>query len=198
MSLAVVTLKKGEGRLLKSGGMWVFDNEIASVMGSFLNGDIVLVRDFDGYPLGRGFINTNSKITVRLLTRDENQKIDEKFLEQRVRDAWEYRKKVTDTGSCRLIFGEADFLPGLVVDKFSDVLVVQSLAMGIDRLKLQILELLKKVLEEDGITVRGIYERSDAKVRRQEGMELYKGFIGPEFPTLVEIEENGVKYQVDI
>ena len=198
MSLAVVTLKKGEGRLLKSGGMWVFDNEIASVMGSFLNGDIVLVRDFDVYPLGRGFINTNSKITVRLLTRDENQKIDEKFLEQRVRDAWEYRKKVTDTGSCRLIFGEADFLPGLVVDKFSDVLVVQSLAMGIDRLKLQILELLKKVLEEDGITVRGIYERSDAKVRRQEGMELYKGFIGPEFPTLVEIEENGVKYQVDI
>ena len=157
--------------------MWVFDNEIASVMGSFLNGDIVLVRDFDGYPLGRGFINTNSKITVRLLTRDENQKIDEKFLEQRVRDAWEYRKKVTDTGSCRLIFGEADFLPGLVVDKFSDVLVVQSLALGIDRLKLQILELLKKVLEEDGIAVRGIYERSDAKVRRQEGMELYKGFI---------------------
>lgn len=78
------------------------------------------------------------------------------------------------------------------------MLVVQSLAMGIDRLKLQILELLKKVLEEDGITVRGIYERSDAKVRRQEGMELYKGFIGPEFPTLVEIEENGVKYQVDI
>ena len=135
---------------------------------------------------------------MRLLTRDENQKIDEKFLEQRVRDAWEYRKKVTDTGSCRLIFGEADCLPGLVVDKFSDVLVVQSLAMGIDRLKLQILELLKKVLEEDGITVRGIYERSDAKVRRQEGMELYKGFIGPEFPTLVEIEENGVKYQVDI
>ena len=198
MSLAVVTLKKGEGRLLKSGGMWVFDNEIASVMGSFLNGDIVLVRDFDGYPLGRGFINTNSKITVRLLTRDENQKIDEKFLEQRVRDAWEYRKKVTDTGSCRLIFGEADFLPGLVVDKFSDVLVVQSLALGIDRLKLQILELLKKVLEEDGIAVRGIYERSDVKVRRQEGMELYKGFIGPEFPTLVEIEENGVKYQVDI
>ena len=197
MSLAVVTLKKGEGRLLKSGGMWVFDNEIASVMGSFVNGDIVLVRDFDGYPMGRGFINTNSKITVRLLTRDENQKTDEKFLEQRVRDAWEYRKKVTDTGSCRLIFGEADFLPGLV-DKFSDVLVVQSLALGIDRLKLQILELLKKVLEEDGVAVRGIYERSDAKVRRQEGMELYKGFIGPEFPTLVEIEENGVRYQVDI
>ena len=146
MSMAVVTLKKGEGRLLKSGGMWVFDNEIASIMGSFLNGDIVLIRDFDGYPLGRGFINTNSKIVIRLLTRDENQKIDDAFLEQRVRDAWEYRKKVTDTGSCRLIFGEADFLPGLVVDKFSDVLVVQSLALGIDKLKIQILDLLKKCL----------------------------------------------------
>ena len=198
MSMAVVALKKGEGRLLKSGGMWVFDNEIASIMGSFLNGDIVLIRDFDGYPLGRGFINTNSKIVIRLLTRDENQKIDDAFLEQRVRDAWEYRKKVTDTGSCRLIFGEADFLPGLVVDKFSDVLVVQSLALGIDKLKIQILDLLKKVLAEDGIQIRGIFERSDAKVRRQEGMELYKGFIGPEFPTLVQIEENGVKYQVDI
>ena len=198
MSMAVVTLKKGEGRLLKSGGMWVFDNEIASIMGSFLNGDIVLIRDFDGYPLGKGFVNTNSKIVIRLLTRDENQKIDDAFLEQRVRDAWEYRKKVTDTGSCRLIFGEADFLPGLVVDKFSDVLVVQSLALGIDKLKIQILDLLKKVLAEDGIQIRGIFERSDAKVRRQEGMELYKGFIGPEFSTLVQIEENGVKYQVDI
>ena len=198
MSLAVVTLKKGEGRLLKSGGMWIFDNEIASVMGSFLNGDVVLVRDFDGYPLGKGFINTNSRITVRLLTRDENQKIDSRFLEERVRNAWEYRKKVTDTGSCRLIFGEADFLPGLIVDKFSDVLVVQSLAMGIDRFKEEILELLRKILAEDGIQIRGVYERSDVKVRRQEGMEPYKGFIGPEFPTLVQIEENGVKYEVDV
>ena len=196
MSLAVVTLKKGEGRLLKSGGMWVFDNEIASIMGSFVNGDIVLVHDFDGYPLGRGFINTNSKITVRLLSRDENQHIDEDFFEKRVRDAWEYRKKVTDTSSCRLIFGEADFLPGLTVDKFEDVLVVQSLALGIDRWKEMILELIRKVLAEDGINIRGIYERSDAKVRKQEGMELHKGFIGPEFPTLVEIVENGVKYQV--
>ena len=198
MGLAVVTLKKGEGRFLKSGGMWVFDNEIASVMGSFVNGDIVLVHHFDGYPLGRGFINRNSKITVRLLTRNENQKIDEDFFEKRVRDAWEYRKKVTDTSSCRVIFGEADFFPGLVVDKFEDVLVVQSLALGIDRWKELILDLIKKILAEDGIMIRGVYERSDAKVRKQEGMELYKGFIGKEFPTLVEIQENGVRYQVDI
>ena len=198
MGLAVDKKKKGEGRFLKSGGMWVFDNEIASVMGSFVNGDIVLVHDFDGYPLGRGFINRNSKITVRLLTRNENQKVDEDFFEKRVRGAWEYRKKVTDTSSCRVIFGEADFFPGLVVDKFEDILVVQSLALGIDRWKELILDLIKKVIAEDGITIRGVYERSDAKVRKQEGMELYKGFIGKEFPTLVEIQENGVRYQVDI
>ena len=198
MSLAVVTLKKGEGRLLKSGGMWVFDNEIASIMGSFVNGDVVLIRDFDGYPLGKGFINTNSKITVRLLSRDERAEIDEEFFEKRVRDAWEYRKKVVDTGSCRVIFAEADFLPGLVVDIFSDVLVVQSLALGIDRYKEIIVSILKKILAEDEIFIRGVYERSDVKVRRQEGMELTKGFLGEEFPTLVEIEENGVKYQVDI
>lgn len=198
MGLAVVTLKKGEGRFLKSGGMWIFDNEIASVMGSFVNGDIVLVHDFDGYPMGRGFINTNSKIMVRMLTRDERQEIDQEFMEARVRDAWEYRKKVVDTGSCRLIFGEADFLPGLVVDKFSDVLVVQSLALGIDRWKENIVDILKRVLAEDGIVISGVYERSDAKVRRQEGMELTKGFIGEDFPTLVQIEENGVKYEVDV
>ena len=167
-------------------------------MGSFVNGDIVLIHDFDGYPLGKGFINTNSRITVRLLSRDEQTVIDEVFFEKRVRDAWEYRKKVVDTRSCRVIFGEADFFPGLVIDKFSDVLVVQSLALGIDRYKEMIIELLKKVLKEDGIQIRGVYERSDAKVRRQEGMELVKGFIGPEFPTLVEIEENQVKYQVDV
>ena len=198
MSLAVVTLKKGEGRFLKSGGLWVYDNEIATIMGSFVNGDIVLVHDFDGYPMGRGFINTNSKIAVRMLTRDEHREINEDFLRQRVRDAWEYRKKVVDTGSCRVIFGEADFLPGLVVDKFSDVLVVQSLALGIDCLKGTIIEALKDILAEDGIQIRGVYERSDAKVRRQEGMELTKGFIGEEFPTIVQIEENGVKYEVDI
>lgn len=198
MGLAVVSLKKGEGRLLKSGGMWIFDNEIATIMGSFVNGDIVLIHDFDGYPLGKGFINTNSRITVWLLSRDEQTVIDEVFFEKRVRDAWEYRKKVVDTRSCRVIFGEADFFPGLVIDKFSDVLVVQSLALGIDRYKEMIIELLKKVLKEDGIQIRGVYERSDAKVRRQEGMELVKGFIGPEFPTLVEIEENQVKYQVDV
>ena len=138
------------------------------------------------------------KLTVRMLTRDKDAEINEAFLEKRVRAAWDYRKKTVDTSSCRLIFGEADFLPGLVVDKFSDVCVVQSLALGIDRLKSVILDALKKVLAEDGITLRGIYERSDAKVREQEGMERFKGFLTEPFDTEVEIIENGVKYLVDI
>ena len=194
----IVTLKKGEGRALKAGSAWVYDNEIDSIMGSFENGDIVTVHDFDGYFLGYGFINTKSKITVRILSRKKDTVIDDAFLEERVQAAWDYRKQVIDTGSCRLIFGEADFLPGIVVDKFADVLVVESLALGIDKLKQQILDAVKRVLEKDGITVRGIYERSDAKVREQEGMERYKGFIGEPFNTRVEIVENGVKYIVDV
>ena len=192
-----VILKKGEGRTLKSGGMWVFDNEIAKFDGDFKNGDIVSVEDFDGYFMGVGFINTNSKITVRILSR-KNVQIDDAFLRIRVKDAWEYRKKTVDTSCCRLIFGEADFLPGIVIDKFSDVLVVESLALGIDLLKPRILSIFKEVLLEDGISIRGIYERSDAKVRLQEGMELFKGFIGEPFDTKVEIVENGVHFIVDI
>lgn len=198
MSYAVVTLKKGEGRLLKSGGMWIFDNEIDTVLGSFENGDLVMVRDFDGYLLGKGFINTKSKITVRMMTRHADVEIDRDFLMKRVSQAWEYRKKVTDTGCCRLIFGEADFLPGIVVDKFSDVLVVESLALGIDRMKNTIIECIKEVLACDGIKIRGVYERSDAKVRVNEGMERTKGFIGEAFDTKVPICENGVHYIVDV
>lgn len=194
----IVTLKKGEGRTVKAGGLWIYDNEIESILGTFENGDLVTVHDFDGYFLGYGFINTHSRIRIRLMSRKKDQVIDAAFLERRVRNAWEYRKAVCDTGCCRLLFGEADFLPGLVVDKFSDVLVVESLALGIDRLKSQILDILKRVLLEDGIQIRGIYERSDAKVREQEGMERFKGFIGEAFDTKVEIVENGVKYLVDV
>lgn len=198
MGTAIVTLKKGEGRTLKSGGAWVFDNEIDAITGNYENGADVIVRDFDGYPMGRGFINNASKIRVRMMTRNVDQEIDEEFLRMRVRNAWEYRKKVIDTESCRVIFGEADFLPGLVVDKFTDVLVVQSLALGIDKYKIQIVELLKEIMAEDGIRIRGVYERSDAKVRQQEGMERIKGFIGEAFDTKVLIVENGVKYMVDV
>ena len=199
MSDGIVTLKKGAGRTLKQGGPWIYDNEIASITGTFEDGDIVLVHDFDGYPMGRGFINRNSKLTVRMMTRNIDTEIDEAFLTMRVKNAWEYRKKVMDDiTSCRVIFGEADFLPGIVIDKFSDVLVVESLALGIDRLKETIVRILKNLMEEDGIHIRGVYERSDAKVREQEGMERYKGFLDEPFDTKVEIVENGVRYYVDV
>ena len=198
MSFAVVTLKKGEGRMLKSGGAWIFDNEIDSVLGEFDDGDIVLVHDFDGYPMGRGFINRHSKIRVRMLTRNIDQEIDEEFFRMRLKDAWEYRKKTVDTSSCRIVFGEADFLPGMVIDKFSDVLVFQALALGIDRYKELLIELLREILLEDGIRIRGVYERSDAKEREKEGLKKVKGFLGEEFDTNVEIVENGVRYIVDV
>ena len=198
MESAVVRIKKGEGRSLKAGGMWIYDNEIDTIKGDFTNGDMVFVEDFDGYPLGHGFINTNSRLTVRMMSRKKDAVIDDAFIEMRVRAAWEYRKTTTDTSSCRIIFGEADFLPGIVIDKFADVLVVESLALGIDRFKTMILDQVKKVLAEDGIHIRGVYERSDAKVRLQEGMERFKGFIGDPFDTKVEIVENNVHYMVDV
>jgi len=198
MNLIKVILKKGEGRTLNAGGAWVFDNEIDKVDGDYTNGDLVKVEAFNGYPLGTGFINENSKIRIRMMSRNENQVIDDNFIEKRVRDCVNYRKQTIDMSSCRLIFGEADFLPGLVVDKYSDILVVQSLALGIDRYKIKIIEMLKKILAEDGINIRGVYERSDAKVRTLEGLEQIKGFIGEPFDTKVEIIENGVKYFVDV
>ena len=183
---ACVRIKKGTGRTLKAGGAWIYDNEIDAISGDFENGNLVTVEDFDGYPLGHGFINTRSKLTVRMLSRKKDTVVNEDFIEQRVRTAWEYRKATTDISSCRVIY------------KFEDVLVVESLALGIDRLKPVILDKLKKILAEDGILIRGIYERSDAKVRLQEGMERFKGFIGEPFDTKVEICENGVHYIVDV
>ena len=198
MEMAVVSLKKGAGRSLKAGGAWIYDNEIDRITGDFEEGDMVRVEDFDGYPMGQGFINTRSKITVRMMTRKKDAVVDRDFIEMRVRNAWNYRKDTVDTSSCRVIFGEADFLPGIVVDKFSGVLVVESLALGIDRWKPVILDCLKEVLAEDGIQIRGVYERSDARVRLQEGMERYTGFVGDAFDTKVEIVENGVRYMVDV
>ena len=196
--MAEVCLRKGEGRLLKSGGLWVFDNEIERVRGGYENGGLVRVLDFDGYPMGTGFINDHSKIRVRMLTRQADAVIDDVFWENRLRAAWEYRKHTVDTSSCRLVFGEADFLPGLTIDKYEDILVVESLALGIDLRKEGLLQLLVKILSEDGIPIRGIYERSDAKERLKEGMERHSGFIGEPFDTEVMITENGVKYIVDV
>ena len=222
--MANVILKKGQGREFKAGGLWIYDNEIDRVEGSFENGDIIELHDFDGYFLGYGFINEKSKIRVRVMSRKKDNPVDLMLLEKRVRDAWNHRKNIMRSYikeyllggkelstiadkersdaltrlSTRLIFGEADFLPGITIDKFSDILVIESLALGTDRMKNKILDLCKKVLSEDGVVIRGIYERSDAKVRELEGLERTKGFIGDSFDTKVLIEENGVKYYVDV
>ena len=198
MNNTIVTLKKGEGRTIKAGGAWIFDNEIAEINGRFTNGDVVTVQDFDGYPMGKGFINQNSKIRIRMMTRKADVEIDHGFLEMRVRNAWEYRKTVGDISSCRVIFGEADFLPGLVIDKYEDVLVVECLALGMEQFKREIVDILREVLAEDGIIVRGVYERGDANERVKEGLPKVKGFIGEPFDTNVEIVENGVHYMVDV
>lgn len=220
----IVTLKKGEGRTIKAGGAWIFDNEIDTIVGTFTNGDIVTVHDFDGYPMGKGFINQNSKIRIRMMTRQSDQEIDREFLRMRVQNAWDYRKQVMaggndsvigvdeakktipgigttgrpDLNCCRVIFGEADFLPGLVVDKYADVLVVECLALGMEQFKETIVSLLKEILLADGIQIRGVYERSDANERKKEGLPKVKDFIGDAFDTNVEIVENGVHYIVDV
>ncbi|MBR5115594.1 MAG: rRNA large subunit methyltransferase I, partial [Lachnospiraceae bacterium] len=156
-------LKKGEGRSLKTGGLWVYDNEIGAVEGAAQDGDIVELLDHDGYFLGYGFYNSHSKIRVRILSRDKKQTVTEDLLRERVRAAWAYRKRVMrtpeDLSACRLIFGEADLLPGLTVDRFGEVLVAESLALGIDRLKKTILSALIEALRADGLTIRGVYER---------------------------------------
>ena len=222
----VVTLKQGEGRYFASGGLWIYDNEISTIQGRFKNGSVVTVQDAAGRALGKGFINQNSKIRLRMLTRNPEQEIDEAFLRFRVRSAWEYRKTVLrsvqpapvspeaerilrvglgnlgmeyrDVSACRIIFGEADFLPGLVVDKYSDVLVVQCLALGMEAFKETLVALVKQTLLEDGIVIRGVFERSDAGERKKEGLLPVKRFLGEPFDTKVEIVENGVIYLVDV
>ena len=193
-----VTVKKGAARSFKSGGASIYDNEVERIEGEFTNGDLVTVLDFDGYPLGNGFLNIHSKLRVRMMTRHAEQQIDEAFLRQRLLDAVRLRKQVIDTSACRLIFGEADFLPGLTVDKFGDVLVLESLALGMDRMKETVLRLLLEVLSGEGLPIRGVFERSDAKERLKEGMERRKGFLSAPFDTKVEIRENGVRYLVDV
>ncbi len=195
-----IVLKKGEGRLLKAGGAWIFDNEISGTSEGLSDGDMAAVEDFDGFLLGYGFFNSRSRIRVRMLSRYRKEPPDGEFLRGRAGAAWEYRKMIMggDMGSCRVVFGEADWLPGLVVDKYEDVLVVESLSLGMDRVKEDVLAFLCEAMAKDGIRIRGIYERSDAPVCGKEGMEPRKGFLGDPFDTDVEITENGIRYLVDV
>jgi len=191
-SMAKVILKKGEEERILMGHPWVFDNEVKNIDGAFDPADIVDVCDSKGQFLGRGYINPKSKILVRIMTR-EHEEINKEFFRKRILQAWEYRKKLVDTSSCRVIFGEADLLPALIVDKFGDYLSIQTLSLGIEKYKSTIVELLEEILEP-----KGIYERNDVQIREKEGLKQQKGFIKGPFDTTVEIRENEIRMLVDI
>lgn len=198
MQKVTVTLKKGEGRTLNRGGLWVFDNEIDAISGPFTDGDLVNVEAFNHYPLGQGYINTHSKIRIRLLSRSLDTTIDQAFIDERVRNAIAYRLHTGDTSSCRLIFGESDFLPGITVDKYEDVCVLQALTLGAEKLKMMVVKALQTVFAECAWPLKGVYERSDARERDKEGLPRVKGFLTEPFETKFVITENGVKYNIDI
>ncbi|SDN97831.1 class I SAM-dependent rRNA methyltransferase [Acetanaerobacterium elongatum] len=189
---------------LRAGHPWVYDTEVLNKVGDYGNGDLVDVLSTRGKYLGTGFINNNSKIRIRIISRNANDSFDEAFFERRLRHAWEYRKTVmgSDIGCCRIIFGEADFFPGLTVDRFENILVAQTLSLGIEKRKEMIFSLLLKILREDGQQIDGLYERNDVAIRELEGMTQGKGYFpfkDLKAPTFTEttIVENGIEYQVD-
>lgn len=200
----VIIDKKGQ-KQQEDGHPWVYDNEVIQIDGKYENGDIVDVISEKGKYLGSGFINNNSKIMVRIISRNANDIFDDKFFERRLKYAWEYRKTVMqdDIKCCRIIFGEADEFPGLTVDRFNDILVAQVLSLGIEKRKDMIFNLLYKILVEDGQNIAGIYERNDVEIRKLEGLTEYKGYFDlrgvkrPDY-TVTEIIENGIKYKVDV
>ncbi len=195
--------KRGAARA-REGHPWVFDNEITNMEGEPQDGALCDVLSPKGRYLGTGFYNSHSKIRVRIISRNANDRFDEEFYRRRVRHAWEYRKAVMagDLNCFRLVFGEADRFPGLTVDKFGDILVTQTLSLGVEKIKPLLFPLLTEALEQDGIPVSGIYERNDVRVRDLEGLPQNTGWFplpGREAPgeTAVEIEENGIRYLVD-
>jgi len=190
--MAKVLLQKGKEKRTEEGHPWVYDNEINKVEGTYENGDIVDVYNWKNNFIGRGYINNNSKIRVRILTR-KKEEINRDFFMKRIKEAWEYRKMMVDTSSCRVIYGEADFIPGLIVDKFGDYLSVQTLSLGIEKYKDIIVDILDELLNP-----KGIYERNDVQVRELEGLEQKKGFLKGPFDTKIEIMENEIKMLVDI
>ena len=190
--MAKVTLRKTRETRVRGGHPWIYASEIEGVEGAFENGDIVEVCDFRGKFIGRGFYNPQSQISLRILTRSD-EPCDRAFFERRVRDAWEYRQRLCDPHSCRLIYSESDFLPGLVVDKYADVLVLQSLSLGIERIKDMLCDILMEV-----VAPRGIWERSDVPVRRLEGMAQTTGLLRGEVPDRVDMVENGIHFLVDV
>ncbi len=196
---------KAEAAILR-GHPWVYDAEILAMDGASKNGELVDILGKKGRYLGTGFLSEQSKIRIRLISRNANDRFDAAFWERKLRWAWEYRKSVMppeDLDCCRVIFGEADAFPGLTVDKFHDLLSVQVLSVGIEGIKDTLLPALVRILREDGQVIRGVYERNDAALREKEGLPQYKAWFplpGEETPDspITEITENGIRYLVDV
>lgn len=191
--IKAILKKKISQRVVVNGHPWVFANEVNLVDGEVEPGDIVEVYTHDKKFVGKGYINPASQILVRLLTRDKNETIDEDFFYNRLLKAWQYRQQIGYIENCRLIFGEADYLPQLIIDKFNDYFVIQTLALGIDKWKPAIVKALEKIFQP-----KGIYERNDVPVRELEGLKQQKGFLSEPFDTKITINENGLKFLVDI
>lgn len=196
---------KGE-RAARGGHPWVFGEEVTKIEGDYANGDLVDVVTSKGKYLGTGFVNDHSKIRVRIISTNTNDKFDEAFWERRLRYALDYRLTVMgerDFNCCRLIFGEADMFPGLTVDRYNDLLVTQTLSLGIEMRKQMLFELLIKILREMGQEIRGLYERNDVRIRLLEGMEEGKHWFATDLcpepgAVTTEIVENGIEYTVDV
>ncbi|MFT3675825.1 MAG: class I SAM-dependent rRNA methyltransferase [Chitinophagaceae bacterium] len=187
-----VYLKKRISPRVANGHPWIFSNEVEKVEGEAVGGEIVDVFSHDRKFIGRGYINPKSQILVRLLTR-QKEEINDDFFRQRIKACWEYRQRLGYVENCRLVFGEADYLPQLIIDKFNDHFVIQTLALGMDRWKPAIVQALQEIFNP-----RGIYERNDVPVRELEGLPQVKGFLSAPFDTRIVINENGLKFHVDI
>ena len=190
-------------RWVEQGHPWIYADEVVREEGTCENGALVDAVSEKGKYLGTGFVSRQSKIRVRLISRNANDRFDEAFWQRRIQYAWAYRKTVMagDTSSCRIIFGEADGFPGLTVDRFSDILVTQTLSAGMEKIKHLLFPLLVQALRQDGETIRGVFERNDVAIRELEGLEQNKGWfnLGEPFPdTVTEICENGIFYRVDV
>lgn len=188
-----VYLKKNEEKRIASGHPWVYANEVQRIEGEGKNGDLAVVYDYKGNFIGKGFINHLSKILVRIFIRNKNEDVNKELFKERIKTADEYRKKLGYSICYRVVFGEADDLPALIIDKYSDVFSIQILSLGMDKHKSDIIDALVELFSP-----KGIYERSDAEVRKKEGLPLFKGKIYGDFDTRVVIEENGLKLIADV
>jgi 23S rRNA (cytosine1962-C5)-methyltransferase len=191
--MATVVLNKKISKRIENGHPWIFANEVQKVDGNYEPGDTVQVYTHDHKFVGQGYINPKSQILVRLLTKQKDDIIDDTFFYNKILQAWQYRQQIGYTENCRLIFGEADYLPQLIIDKFNDYFVIQTLALGIDKWKPAIVAALQKIFDP-----KGIYERNDVPVRELEGLTQQKGFLTDPFDTKIIITENGLQFHIDI